>query len=192
MLFYTLLTYKHVPLMEENKGEAHKTNYVGTKNMLELALKHKIKDFVLISTDKAVKPSCVMGETKRSAEYLLKICQKNKGYRFCTVRFGNVLNSSGSIIPKFLRQIRNRKPVTITHPEMTRYFMSIPEAVSLVLLSWAISKNGQILLLDMGKPVKILDLAINLIKNPWARAIQRYRNRGDRYSHWGKIHEELL
>ncbi len=185
--------YKHVPLMEENEGEAYKTNYIGTKNILELALKHKIKDFVLISTDKAVKPSCVMGETKRSAELLVKkYAQKNKGYRFCAVRFGNVLNSSGSIIPKFLRQIRNRKPITITHLEMTRYFMSIPEAVSLVLLSWIISKNGQILLLDMGKPVKILDLAINLIKTHGLEPYKDIEIEEIGIRPGEKIHEELF
>lgn len=157
--------YKHVSLMEDNQDEARKTNYLGTKNMLDLAVKHSIKDFVLISTDKAVNPSCVMGETKRAAELLVRsYAKKNPKSRFCAVRFGNVLNSSGSIVPKFLKQIRSRSAVTITDMAMTRYFMSIPEAVSLVLSSWIISKNGQILILDMGEPVKILDLAINLIK----------------------------
>lgn len=157
--------YKHLPLMEDNPGEAKKTNYQGTKNLLDTAVKYGIKDFVLISTDKAVNPSCVMGESKRQAELLVKsYSKKHKGYRFSAVRFGNVLNSSGSIVPKFLKQIQKREPVTITHMEMTRYFMSIPEAVSLVLSSWVISKNGQILLLDMGEPVKILDLALNLIR----------------------------
>jgi len=185
--------YKHVPLMEENPEEAYKTNYVGTKNVLELAVKHKIKDFVLISTDKAVKPSCVMGETKRAAELLVKkYAKKNKGYRFCAVRFGNVLNSSGSIIPKFLKQIRNRKAVTITNVEMTRYFMSIPEAVSLVLLSWIISKNGQILLLDMGKPVKIIDLAINLIKIHGLEPYKDIEIKEIGIRQGEKIHEELF
>lgn len=157
--------YKHLPLMEDNPGEARKTNYQGTKNLLDLAVKHHIKDFVLISTDKAVNPTCVMGESKRQAELLVKTyAKKHKGSRFSAVRFGNVLNSSGSIVPKFLKQIQKREPVTITHMEMTRYFMSIPEAVSLVLSSWVISKNGQILVLDMGEPVKILDLALNLIR----------------------------
>lgn len=157
--------YKHVPLMEDNPSEAHKTNYLGTKNLLELAVKHEVKDFVLISTDKAVNPSCVMGRSKRDAELLVKkYARENSGYRFCAVRFGNVLNSSGSVVPKFLKQIRSGSAVTITDVAMTRYFMTIPEAVSLVLSSWVISKNGQILLLDMGEPIKILDLAINLIR----------------------------
>ncbi|MBI2120791.1 MAG: polysaccharide biosynthesis protein [Parcubacteria group bacterium] len=157
--------YKHLPLMEDNPGEARKTNFQGTKNMLDIAIKYGIKDFVLISTDKAVNPSCVMGETKRRAELLVKAyAKKYTNHRFCAVRFGNVLNSSGSIVPKFLKQIQNRTALTITDKEMTRYFMSIPEAVSLVLSSWVISKNGQILLLDMGEPIKILDLAINLLR----------------------------
>ena len=159
--------YKHVPLMEENPSEAHKTNVDGTKNLLELAAARGIKDFVLISTDKAVNPLSVMGKSKREAELLMKQYAKahaEGGFRFCAVRFGNVLSSSGSVIPKFLKQIQNRWAVTVTDLEMTRYFMSIPEAVSLVLLSWIVAKNGQILLLDMGEPTKILDLALNLIK----------------------------
>jgi len=157
--------YKHLPLMENNPDEAWKTNYQGTKNLLDATIKHNIKDFVLISTDKAIKPSCVMGKSKRAAELFMKsYAKKHKKHRFCAVRFGNVLNSSGSIIPKFLKQIQNREAITITDINMTRYFMSIPEAVSLVLLSWIISKNGQILVLDMGEPVKIIDLALNLIR----------------------------
>lgn len=185
--------YKHVPLMEDNPDEAHKTNYLGTKNLLELAVKHGVKDFVLISTDKAVNPSCVMGKSKRDAELLVKkYAKKNSEYRFCAVRFGNVLNSSGSVVPKFLKQIRNGSAITITDTAMTRYFMSIPEAVSLVLSSWVISKNGQILLLDMGEPVKILDLAINLIK---MHGLEPYKDIsineiGIRPGE--KIHEELV
>lgn len=157
--------YKHVPLMEENPDEAHKTNVEGTKNLLELAKTYGIKDFVLISSDKAVRPSNIMGATKRKAELLVQeYARKNPHSRFCSVRFGNVLNSSGSVLPIFLKQISSRSPVTVTHEEMTRYFMSIPEAVSLVLLSWIVAKNGQILLLDMGEPIKILDFAINLIR----------------------------
>lgn len=157
--------YKHVHLMEANSSEAVKTNEGGTKNVLDMAVKHNVRDFVLISSDKAVRPQSVMGKTKRSAELLMKeYARKNTGVRFCAVRFGNVLNSSGSMLPKFLRQIRSRTAVTITHKDMTRYFMSIPEAVSLVLMAWKVSKNGQILILDMGKPVKILDLAETLIK----------------------------
>lgn len=157
--------YKHVHLLEQNESEAHKTNYLGTKNLLDLAVKYHVKEFVLISTDKAVNPKSILGKTKRAAELLIKAyAKKYPKTRFCAVRFGNVLHSSGSAIPKFLRQIRNRAPITITHKEMMRYFMSIPEAVSLVLLSSIVAKNGNILILDMGEPVKILDLAIHLIK----------------------------
>ncbi len=157
--------YKHVHLMEANPGESKKTNELGTKNVLDLAVKYKVRDFVLISTDKAVNPVSVMGKSKRAAELLMKTyAKKHADRRFCAVRFGNVLNSSGSMLPKFIRQIRAHSAVTITHKDMTRYFMSIPEAVSLVLMSWVVSKNGQILLLDMGKPTKILDLAKALIK----------------------------
>ncbi|MDP2648333.1 MAG: nucleoside-diphosphate sugar epimerase/dehydratase [bacterium] len=157
--------YKHVPLMEENPEEARKTNVLGTRNMLDVAARFGVKDFILISTDKAVNPKSVMGKTKRDAELLVKrFARKYPKRRFCSVRFGNVVNSSGSIVPKFVRQIRSRSPVTITDARMTRYFMSIPEAVSLVLLSWILAKNGQILVLDMGEPVKIIDLAANLIR----------------------------
>jgi FlaA1/EpsC-like NDP-sugar epimerase len=157
--------YKHVPLMEENSGEARKTNVIGTRNVLEIAEKAGVREFVLISTDKAVRPVSILGKTKRRAELLMqhyaRIYPKAK---FCAVRFGNVLNSSGSLLPTVLQQIHSRSPVTITHKDMTRYFMSIPEAVSLVLTSWIVGKNGEILHLDMGKPVKILDLLHSVIK----------------------------
>jgi FlaA1/EpsC-like NDP-sugar epimerase len=151
--------------MEENSGEARKTNVIGTRNVLEIAEKAGVREFVLISTDKAVRPVSILGKTKRRAELLMqhyaRIYPKAK---FCAVRFGNVLNSSGSLLPTVLQQIHSRSPVTITHKDMTRYFMSIPEAVSLVLTSWIVGKNGEILHLDMGKPVKILDLLHSVIK----------------------------
>ena len=157
--------YKHVPLMEENPGEAKKTNEEGTQNLLDLAVERGIHDFVLVSTDKAVNPPNIMGKTKRAAELAVKQCAKeHPEMRLIAVRFGNVLNSSGSMLPTFLRQIRTRSPLTVTHKEVTRYFMSIPEAASLVLTSWIIGKNGQILLLDMGRPMKILDFAEKLIR----------------------------
>ncbi len=157
--------YKHVPLMEESPEEAKKTNVQGTKNVLEASGAHKVSDFVLISTDKAVRPSSVMGQSKRDAELLVKrFAASYPKQRYCAVRFGNVLNSSGSAVPKFLKQIQARTAVTITHKDMTRYFMSIPEAVSLVLTSWIVGKSGQILLLDMGEPIRILDLAEKLIR----------------------------
>lgn len=157
--------YKHVPLMEEHPGEAIKTNVEGTRNVLEAMLTHNISDFVLVSTDKAVHPSSVMGASKREAELLVKeYARSHPEKRFCAVRFGNVLNSSGSVLPTFMRQIAHRGPVTVTHKDMTRYFMTIPEAVSLVLQSWIIAENGQILLLDMGEPVRIYVLAHTLIR----------------------------
>lgn len=157
--------YKHVHLMEANSEEAKKTNTAGTKNMLDAAVRHGIKGFVLISTDKAVRPASVMGKTKRAAELLVKTYAKRHPARhFIAVRFGNVLNSSGSVIPKFIRQIERRQAVTVTHKDMTRYFISIPEAISLVLMANVVGANGQILMLDMGEPVRILDLAIHLIQ----------------------------
>jgi len=157
--------YKHVPLLEMNPGEAHKTNELGTRNILDMAITHHIPDFVLISTDKAVNPLSVLGRTKRAAELLVQqYAQEHGDMRFMAVRFGNVLNSSGSMLPTFLRQIRERTPLTITHKEVTRYFMSIPEAASLVLMCWVIGENGQLLLLDMGEPVKILDFAEKLVR----------------------------
>ena len=184
--------YKHVPLMEENPEEARKTNVLGTKNMLDAAVRHRVRDFVLISTDKAVNPSSVMGKSKRDAELLMKrYAKRHPTHRFCAVRFGNVLNSSGSVIPTFLRQIRAGAPVTVTDFRMTRYFMSIPEAVSLVLQAWIVAKNGQILILDMGEPVRILDLALQLIRlhglEPYADI--PIREIGARPGE--KIHEEL-
>jgi len=184
--------YKHLPLMEENPEEARKTNYLGTKNVLDAVVRRDIRDFVLISTDKAVNPTSVMGKSKRAAEMLVKrYARKYPERRFCAVRFGNVLNSSGSIVPKFLRQIRSRSPVTITSFEMTRYFMAIPEAVSLVLSAWIVAENGQILILDMGEPIKLIDLALQLIRlhglEPYADIpIQEIGIRPGE-----KIHEEL-
>lgn len=157
--------YKHVPILEDNPDEGHKTNYLGTKNLLDACVQYSVKDFVLISTDKAVNPKSVLGRTKRKAELLVKTyASAHPRSRFCAVRFGNVLNSSGSVVPKFMRQIRDRLAITVTHKDMTRYFMSIPEAVSLVLSSWRIARNGQILVLDMGEPVKIWDLAVRLVR----------------------------
>lgn len=156
---------KHVPLMEENPGEARKTNVIGTRNVLEACARHKIQDFVLISTDKAVRPISVLGATKREAELLVKAyARRFRKRRFIAVRFGNVLNSSGSVIPTFVQQIQNRRAVTVTDSEATRYFISIPQAVSLTLTAWTIGRSGQILLLDMGSPVRILDLALHLIR----------------------------
>ncbi len=158
--------HKHVPLMEENPAAAVWNNVVGTANVVELALEHGVERFVNVSTDKAVNPTSVMGATKRVAEYLVQRAarQAAPGQAFVSVRFGNVLGSRGSVVPTFRDQIRRREPVTVTHPEMKRYFMTIPEAAQLVLQAGGLGENGAVYVLDMGEPVRILDLAEDLIR----------------------------
>jgi FlaA1/EpsC-like NDP-sugar epimerase len=156
--------YKHVPLMEENAKEAVRVNIMGTKIVSEAAIRHGVKKFVMVSTDKAVNPSNVMGASKRSAEILVQGLQKESQTEFITTRFGNVLGSNGSVIPVFRRQIENRENLTITHRDIVRYFMTIPEAVQLVLEAGTMGRGGEIFVFDMGEPVRIYDLAEKMIK----------------------------
>ena len=159
--------YKHVPLMEEddNAWACLRNNTLGTYHAALAAAEQGVERFVLISTDKAVNPTNVMGATKRAAEMVISaLAPEHRGTKFMAVRFGNVLGSSGSVIPKFKEQIERGGPVTVTHPDIIRYFMTIPEAARLVLQAAAIGESGQVLVLDMGEPVRIVDLALQLIR----------------------------
>ena len=156
--------YKHVPSQELHPWKAVNTNLGGTLNLVELCDKHNAKKFVLVSTDKAVNPVNVMGATKRAAEKLIQSFNTQSKTEMMAVRFGNVLGSSGSAIPTFQKQINSGGPITITHPEMTRYFMSIQEASQLILQCGAFGKDGEIFLLEMGKPIKIINMAKDLIR----------------------------
>ncbi len=194
--------YKHVPLMETHPLESVRNNVVATRTVAELAAEFDVERFVLVSTDKAVNPKTVMGQSKALCEWIVESLghRRDVKTRFVAVRFGNVLNSSGSVIPIFRKQIERGGPVTVTHPEMTRYFMTIPEAVSLVVQAGAIGGRGQVFVLDMGEPVRIVDLALNMIRisgkeprlpgQPDAGALDvRIQFIGSRPGE--KIHEEL-
>ncbi len=162
---YHAAAYKHVPLVEHNPAEGVRNNVFGTLNVAALAEQHKVRDFVLISTDKAVRPTNIMGATKRLAEQVLQaLAAKGSNTRFSMVRFGNVLGSSGSVVPLFRKQIKAGGPITITHEEITRYFMTIPEAAQLVIQAGAMAQGGEVFVLDMGDPVRIVDLARRMIE----------------------------
>ena len=157
--------YKHVPLVEHNPAEGIKNNVLGTMRAAQAAQNNNVSDFVLVSTDKAVRPTNIMGASKRLAEMVLQaLAAKCPGTRFSMVRFGNVLGSSGSVVPRFRQQIRDGGPITLTHPDITRYFMTIPEAAQLVLQAGAMAKGGDVFVLDMGEPVRIMDLALRMIE----------------------------
>jgi len=196
---YHAAAYKHVPLVEKNPSQGILNNAIGTMKIAESAISENVETFVLISTDKAVRPTSVMGASKRVAELVLQAFAKEKNNTcFTIVRFGNVLDSSGSVIPLFRKQIKDGGPITVTHPNIVRYFMTIPEAVELVIQAGAMAKGGEVFVLDMGEPIRIYDLAVKMIQLTGLTVLDEDNPNGDiRIEYTGlrpgeKLYEELL
>ncbi|SVC76465.1 uncharacterized protein METZ01_LOCUS329319, partial [marine metagenome] len=196
---YHAAAYKHVPLVEYNRSQGVLNNAIGTMLAAEAAISSNVETFVLISTDKAVRPSSVMGASKRVAELVLQAFDKEHNNTcFTMVRFGNVLDSSGSVIPLFKQQIKDGGPVTVTHSNVVRYFMTIPEAVELVIQAGAMAKGGEVFVLDMGEPIRIYDLAVKMIKLSGLQVLDENNPKGDiEIQYTGlrpgeKLYEELL
>ena len=191
-IIFHAAAYKHVPLMEENYVEAIRTNVLGTYNVIKMADKYESKQMIIISTDKAVRSTNIMGASKRLAEKIMQSYKANSSIIYSAVRFGNVLNSNGSVIPLFLKQIQDGGPVNVTHKEITRYFMTIPEAVSLILQSMIYTKGQDIFVLDMGEPVKIYELAENMIRLSGLKPHEDIKINISGLRPGEKLYEELL